>query len=122
MLPRAHRLRRSAEFDLAVRRGRRAASKTLVVHMASTQIEALGPAAPIMATPRVGFVVGKAVGNAVQRNRVKRRLRHVVHTRLGQAAGQSIVIRANAAAASATYAQLANDLDRCLARVSDGAR
>lgn len=27
---------------------------------------------------RVGFVVSKQVGNAVQRNRVKRRLRHMV--------------------------------------------
>ncbi len=92
------------------------------MHMASIQIEALGPSAPIMATPRVGFVVGKAVGKAVQRNRVKRRLRHAIRTRLDQAAGQSIVIRANVTAASATYAQLAKDLDRCLARVSDGAR
>ena len=40
------------------------------------------------ATPaRVGFVVSKAVGNAVVRNRVKRRLRHLARERLDVAAG-----------------------------------
>lgn len=36
-----------------------------------------GPEKPPVAT-RVGFVVSKKVGNAVRRNRVKRRLRHLV--------------------------------------------
>nr|MBA2444553.1 ribonuclease P protein component [Nocardioidaceae bacterium] len=56
MLPKANRLRRPAEFDRAVRQGRRAASKTLVVHASRNS--------PF--PPRVGFVVSKAVGNAVQ--------------------------------------------------------
>ncbi|KYH44172.1 hypothetical protein AZH51_15470 [Branchiibius sp. NY16-3462-2] len=44
---------------------------------------------------RVGFVVSKAVGDAVTRNRVKRILRHAVAARLSQIGeGQDIVIRA----------------------------
>ncbi len=35
-----------------------------------------------MASTRVGFVVSKAIGNAVARNRVKRRLRALVRARL----------------------------------------
>lgn len=119
MLPKAHRLRRSAEFGFVVRRGRRATSKTLVVHLAPSQVPERG--LTVIAPPKVGFVVSKAVGNAVQRNRVKRQLRHAVRTRLAEAAGQSIVIRANPAAESASYAQLVADLDRCLTRVNDGA-
>lgn len=50
----------------------RAASPSVVVHVARSAAEA-----PPEAT-RVGFVVSKHVGNAVHRNRVKRRLRHLV--------------------------------------------
>lgn len=53
---------------------------------------------------RVGFVVSKTVGNAVVRNRVKRRLRHLVAAALTSApdvpAGTAIVIRALPGAAS----------------------
>ena len=58
--------------------------------------------------PRVGFVVSKAVGNAVTRNRVKRRLRHLARERLDVAARRAavLVVRALPAAAAASYAEL----------------
>jgi ribonuclease P protein component len=63
--------------------------------------------------PRVGFVVSKAVGNAVVRNRTKRRLRASVSTRLtGIPAGLDVVVRANPAAAVATW----DELDLAVAR------
>lgn len=66
----------------------------------------------------MGFVVSKAVGPAVTRNRVKRRLRHLMRERVaGLADGSLLVVRAQPAAASATYADLGEELDRCLARV-----
>lgn len=67
---------------------------------------------------RVGFVVSKAVGNAVVRTRVKRRLRHLVRERLEQlpAAGV-LVVRAQPAAALVSYADLGRDLQRCLDRL-----
>lgn len=46
---------------------------TLVVHA-----RLLPNSPPAVESTRVGFVVSKAVGNAVTRNRVKRRLRHLV--------------------------------------------
>jgi ribonuclease P protein component len=68
--------------------------------------------------PRVGFVVSKAVGSAVVRNRTKRRLRALAHERLGVLpAGTDVVIRANPAAAQADSADLGHELDRLLARV-----
>lgn len=43
---------------------------------------------------RVGFVVSKAVGNAVTRNRVKRRLRHLVAERVHDPLAALVVVRA----------------------------
>jgi ribonuclease P protein component len=64
---------------------------------------------------RVGLVVSKAVGNAVIRNRVKRRLRHLLREQLGQLpAGAVLVIRALPRAGSASSAELRADLERCL--------
>lgn len=69
--------------------------------------------------PRVGFVVSKGVGGAVVRNRTKRRLRALVAARTGQVPdGVDVVVRANPAAAHATSAELATELDRLLPRVT----
>ncbi len=67
---------------------------------------------------RAGFVVSKAVGNAVTRNRVKRRLRHLAREHVSSLPGSAVlVVRALPAAATASYAELATDLSRCLGRV-----
>lgn len=64
---------------------------------------------------RVGFVVSKAVGGAVTRNRTKRVLRHLVADRLNRIPqGSDLVVRANPAAAEASTAELAAELDRAL--------
>ncbi len=50
---------------------------------------------------RVGFVVSKAVGDAVRRNRVLRRLRHLSADRISLTpAGTDVVVRALPAAAT----------------------
>jgi ribonuclease P protein component len=68
--------------------------------------------------PRVGFVVGRGVGNAVVRHRVQRRLRHLCRDRLDRLpSGSGLVVRALGAAGAATYQELGADLDRCLERV-----
>ncbi|NYD86649.1 ribonuclease P protein component [Cellulomonas oligotrophica] len=72
--------------------------------------------------PVVGLVVSKAVGNAVVRNRVKRRLRALVRPRLDSLdAGTLVVVRAQSAASTATSDQLARDLDGGLGRARDRA-
>ncbi|MFC7528993.1 ribonuclease P protein component [Actinoplanes sp. GCM10030250] len=109
MLAATQRLRRSNDFAAAIRGGRRAGRGTLVVHLLVDE-----PAHA--STARAGFVVSKAVGNAVIRNRVRRRLRHLVRPLLSDLpAGASVVVRALPPAAGATFETLAADLEGALA-------
>jgi ribonuclease P protein component len=123
VLAAAYRLRRTDEFAAAIRGGRRASRGSVVVHLlvsSLSEIDRTSPAAPegTERNPfqRAGFVVSKAVGGAVARNAVKRRLRHLMATRLDRLpAGASVVVRALAGAADVSYAQLGADLDAALA-------
>jgi ribonuclease P protein component len=111
VLSSAHRLTDGASFREAVRTGRRYGSRTVVVHLAPGG----GPG-----TPRVGFVVSKAVGDAVTRNRVKRRLRHLAREHVSTLPGSAVlVVRALPAAADASSAELGADLARSLRRALD---
>jgi ribonuclease P protein component len=112
MLPARARMRRSDEFASTVRRGRRGSSRAVMVHVVPARADQ-SEDVPV----RVGFVVSGAVGPAVVRNRVRRRLRHLVTARLGALpAGTTVVIRAHPAAASLTSAELAGDVDGAFAR------
>jgi ribonuclease P protein component len=117
----AHRLRLSRDFDAAVRRGRRAGRRTLVVHAAVTTVPLGGDDASVSAAEapaRVGLIVSRAVGPAVTRNRVKRRLRAAMRPRLDSLPpGSLVVLRANPPAAGASARELVDDLDSALRRV-----
>ncbi|MFG1649162.1 ribonuclease P protein component [Micromonospora sp. NPDC049275] len=127
MLAAAQRLRRSADFAAAVRGGRRVGRGAVVVHL--TMPSATGASTTTSPEParhtvaeqpsvpaRAGFVVSKAVGNAVVRNRVRRRLRALVRERLDALpAGSTLVVRALPAAAEASYPRLSADLDSAIA-------
>lgn len=66
----------------------------------------------------MGLIVSKAVGNAVVRNRVARRLRAVCAAEISTwEAGDLVVVRALPAAGAASSAALASDLHRAAARV-----
>lgn len=72
---------------------------------------------------QVGFVVSKAVGPAVTRNLVKRRLRHLARERLASLPGSvTLVVRALPVSSTASYTELAADFDAALGRLCGGAR
>jgi ribonuclease P protein component len=119
VLSASHRLSAAAEFQLAVRRGRRAGGPLVVVHLVTSNVDKATSGFDDEQSARVGFVVSKAVGPAVIRNKVKRRLRHLMRERVSGLAGSSLlVVRAMPDAARATYRDLGEELDRCLARVA----
>lgn len=109
MLTRANRLTSSRLFSRTVRRGRRAGTRTLVLHLdVDAGVE----------RPQVGFVVSKAVGPAVTRNQVKRRLRHLSRERVTSLPGSAVlVVRALPSSAGASYTVLGNDFDHALSRL-----
>jgi ribonuclease P protein component len=106
MLPAQARVRTRDEHARINRAGRRVRRGPVVVHSLST-----GGDAPA----RAGVVVGRKVGTAVVRNRVRRRLREQVRTRLaGVAPGTLIVVRALPEAAAASSAELGAALESAL--------
>jgi ribonuclease P protein component len=77
VLPLGHgpvdRLRRRRDFALVLRSGRRARRSLVAVAVRPND----------WGRTRVGYAVGKRVGGAVVRNRVRRRLRALIHELLG---------------------------------------
>jgi ribonuclease P protein component len=68
---------------------------------------------------RVGLVVGKTVGNAVTRNTIKRRLRHLAAAQLADTpAGTDVVVRALPRAATEPE-EVRQDLPAAWSRVLD---
>ncbi|TAK23142.1 MAG: ribonuclease P protein component [Chloroflexota bacterium] len=91
------RLRTATEFSAVRSRGRPYQRRQVTMKVLRTNQTAT----------RFGFVTAKRVGNAVVRNRVRRRLRAIVRTELGQIdSGWDVVISARDNASDATFAEL----------------
>ena len=75
---RRNRLSRSRDFDAVYRHGRSVSTRFLVLYWFPRDDEG---------EPRLGIAVPKGAGSAVERNRVKRRLREAWRERLGQVQG-----------------------------------
>lgn len=98
-MKRAQRLRRARDFDSVYSSGRSWSNPLLAIRVT--------PGAG--AVSRFGFAVGKRVGNAVARNRVKRRLRAATRA-MRPVGGWDVVIVARPAAADADFDQLGGAL------------
>lgn len=107
--PRSCRLLRRAEYDAVYREGRRRASREFTVFLRSNGLE----------FSRFGWSVKKALGTAVRRNRIRRRLREIVRLHRQEIApGWDIVIHPRSSAASTDFVPLTQELLRVLPRAA----
>jgi ribonuclease P protein component len=94
-----HRLRSSVDFQRVRQSGRTSAHPLLVLSKLPNGLE----------HSRFGFVVGRRIGNAVLRNRTKRRMRESVRMRIRKgevAAGWDVVLIARYPIQNASFAQV----------------
>ena len=93
------RIKKPSEFDRIFRKGLGASSREMAVYAVVRSDN--GP-------PRLGLAVGRKVGNAVERNTVKRRLRAVFRKRASGIGPIDVVVVARAGAYGITYKDLEN--------------
>ncbi|HKN23966.1 MAG TPA: ribonuclease P protein component [Candidatus Acidoferrum sp.] len=102
------RLVRSGDFDAVYRAGKRFSSSHFTVFVRSNEL----------ALSRFGFSIKKALGGAVVRNRIRRRLREMVRCHRQEiSAGWDIVIHPKSSVAKAPFQALTEDLLRLLRKL-----
>ncbi len=102
MLARANRLVSADDFRTVLRRGRRVTTGNCIVSIVETANDA---------DARFGFVVTRKVGNAVNRNTVRRRMKAIAREFVdGGLSGVDVVVRAMPTAAAAAWSALRAEL------------
>ncbi len=110
-MPALPMLRRRADFEAIGRRGTARSTPLLVLRSLRTE----------RTETRIGLSTPRTLGGAVQRNRVRRRLRELVRTRLERISpGWDLLLIARPAAGTATHAELEAAIDALLARSGIG--
>ena len=111
LLPSPARLKRRAEFLRVAAKGKKAATHGLVLQ-ALSQPEP-GPA-------RIGFTVTRKVGNAVVRNRTRRRLKEAVRLELAErpVSGVDLVVIGRDSTRGRDFLDLRDDLRRALRKTA----
>jgi ribonuclease P protein component len=105
--PKSRRLLRHADFEKVYKHGRRHFAPHITVFFLPRPMEPEGGGL------RIGFTVGKALGGAVQRNRIKRRLREAVRlTGFSPNATADVVINPKRSAIAMEFSELQKEVAR----------
>jgi ribonuclease P protein component len=110
--PRSIRLLRHADFERVYKQGRRHFSASLTVFYLQRQLQPEAKTVPAEGL-RVGFTVSRALGGAVQRNRMRRRLREAVRLcRPAITPNVDVVINPKKVVLTAEFESLLNEVRR----------
>lgn len=112
--PRRARLLRHADFERVYKQGRRHFSASMTVfYLQRPESELSRSKSPVAPGLRVGFTVGRGLGGAVQRNRMKRRLREAVRlTRPVEGLSVDVVINPKKSLLTTNFAIVMNEVNR----------
>jgi len=98
---------RRGEYDAVYREGRRRSSREFTIFIRPNGLD----------ISRFGWSIKKALGSAVQRNRIRRRLREILRLHLREIEpGWDIVIHPRSSVATANFSALAEELLKLLPR------
>ena len=117
-IPREHRLRKHAEFEVVYRCGQRHFSSFFTAfYLLRPELQDPNPGAPEIGRealrPRVGITVGRALGKSTVRNRIKRRVRAAVTGNLERLTRPlDVVINPKKAVLDAEFQQLCAEVAR----------
>jgi len=122
--PRSARLLRHADFERVYKQGRRhfsAAMTVFYLQRPETEAHKDGKTArPLTTGLRIGFTVGRALGGAVQRNRMKRRLREAVRfTRPGAEISADVVINPKKSLLTIDFTTVLNEVSRAFVVIEE---
>ena len=119
--PRSLRLLRHADFERVYKLGRRHFSASLTAFYLARQ-EAAAPVAKNATASglRIGFTVGRALGGAVQRNRIRRRLREAVRlSRPPVGIAADVVINPKKSLLTADFQAVLNEVRRAFVVIQE---
>jgi ribonuclease P protein component len=112
LFPRSARLLKHAAFDRVYREGQRIFSSNVTVFFRQRGAE------EPFGGPRVGLTVGRVLGGAVERNRIKRRIRDAVrHSLAALSIPVDVVINPKKAVLKADFGQLQGELRRAFTQI-----
>ena len=111
--PADHRLRKHADYQRVYREGRKRFSPSISYFYALRTADS-----PVPNGPRVGLTAGKVLGNAVERNRIKRRMRDIIRRRVSiVAANVDIVLHPRKSVLTIEFAKLEGEVSRIFTNI-----
>jgi len=117
VIPRCARLLRHADFERVYKQGRRHFSASMTVFYLARA--ARPDQADNGSGIRIGFTVSRALGGAVQRNRMKRRLREAVRLTRPPAVRADVVINPKKSLLTIDFAKVLNEVGRAFVVIEE---